>query len=62
VADGGTRGYDSEFFMNPVNRNDRTTFSAFPHSSNKDEVYKGYFIPKGEIPAKLYVLLLRFYR
>ena len=39
--------------MNPVNRNDRMTISEFSHSLNRDEVYKGYFIPKGEIPTKL---------
>jgi hypothetical protein len=24
--------------------------SGLPHSSNKDDVYKGFFIPKGQIP------------
>jgi hypothetical protein len=33
-------------------------FSGLPHSSNKDDVYKGYFIPKGQILHKLYILLL----
>ena len=29
---------------------------GLPHSSNRDDVYKGYFIPKGQIPHKLYIL------
>jgi hypothetical protein len=30
--------------------------SGLPHSSKRDEVYKGYFIPKGQILHKLYIL------
>ena len=31
--------------------------SGLPHSSNRDDVYKGYFIPKGQILHKLYIML-----
>ena len=27
--------------------------SGLPHSTNKDDVYKGFFIPKGQIPHNL---------
>jgi cytochrome P450 len=31
--------------------------SGLPHLSNRDDVYKGYFIPKGQILHKLCILL-----
>jgi hypothetical protein len=33
--------------------------SGLPHSSNRDDVYKGYFIPKGQTLHKLYILLFK---
>jgi hypothetical protein len=50
VADGSTDRYGLGFSMSPVNRNDGMITSGVAHSSIKDDVYKGFFIPKGQIP------------
>ena len=56
MADGNTHRYDSRFprvlSIGMIER----IFSGLPHSSNRDDVYKGYFIPKGQILHKLYIL------
>jgi hypothetical protein len=47
MADGDTHGY--EFSLSRINQNDKTMALGVPRSSDKDDVYKGFFIPKGQI-------------
>ena len=57
MADGGTDWYDLKSFMAPENWNDERRFTGVPHLSSKDDVYRGYFIPKGQIDFQSLFLL-----
>jgi hypothetical protein len=59
MADGNTHGYDSLFPRVPSIGMIERRLSGLPHSSNRDDVYKGYFIPKGQILHQPYILLFR---
>lgn len=56
MADGNTHRYDSRFPRVLSIGMIKRILSGLPHSSNRDDVYKGYFIPKGQILHKLYIL------
>ena len=49
MADGDTDGYgsDSEYSMT-FKTGMTNDFTGLPHLSNRDDVYRGYFIPKGQ--------------
>jgi hypothetical protein len=50
VADRSADRYGLRFSMSPVNQNDNYYLSGISHSLRKDDVYKGFFIPKGQTP------------
>ena len=50
MADGDTHRYDSGFYMSPQTVMTERQLSAFSRVSSKDDVYRGFFIPKGQTP------------
>jgi hypothetical protein len=57
VADGDAAWYDSESSMTLENWNDEQWLTGVPRLSTRDDVYRGYFIPKGQIDFQLRILL-----
>ena len=62
MADGDTDWYDdSESPMVLETWNDERWLTGLPHLSSRDDVYRGYFIPKGQINFQLRILLFFFF-
>ena len=54
MANGSADWYGLGFSTSPVNQNDNYYPSGISHLLRKDDVYKGFFIPKGQTP---YILI-----
>ena len=48
--------------MTLENWNDERRFTGVPHLSSKDDVYRGYFIPKGQIDFQFRIFLFLIIR
>jgi hypothetical protein len=46
VADGDTSGYEFSIQVASIGMT-KQPLSALPHTSSRDDVYRGFFIPKG---------------
>ena len=60
MADGDTDWYGSDSSMTLEIWNDDRRLIGLPHLSKRDDVYRGYFIPKGQIGFPARFFLLRF--
>ena len=62
MADGDTNWYGSGPYLTLESWNDEPWLTGLPHLSSRDDVYRGYFIPKGRIDFRLPIFLLRICR
>ena len=64
MEDGDAHGYALEFSLSPVTGDDGKQILGSSRVSTRDDVYKGFFIPKGQIPLNctFFLLIIRFKR